>query len=60
MAQGRSALTPANNYAVGYRVYFGYDGPEIVLLLIAGTKKTQQRDIQQAKAIWIDYKERNS
>ena len=28
------------DYAVGYRVYFGYDGPLIVLLLIAGTKKT--------------------
>jgi putative addiction module killer protein len=39
----------------GYRVYFGKDGERLVILLIAGTKKTQPRDIGAAKQFWRDY-----
>jgi putative addiction module killer protein len=39
----------------GYRVYFGKDGERLVILLIAGTKKTQRRDIETAKQFWRDY-----
>jgi putative addiction module killer protein len=39
----------------GYRVYFGKDGDRLVVLLIAGTKKTQRRDIEAAKQFWRDY-----
>jgi putative addiction module killer protein len=39
----------------GYRVYFGKDGERLVILLIAGTKKTQRRDIEAAKQFWRDY-----
>lgn len=42
----------------GYRVYFGQDGDDLVILLVGGTKKRQQRDIDQAKALWVDYKAR--
>jgi len=40
----------------GYRVCFGRDGEALVILLTGGTKKRQQRDIEQAKALWADYK----
>ena len=39
----------------GYRVYFGKDGERLVILLIAGTKKTQRRDIETAKQFWREY-----
>jgi putative addiction module killer protein len=39
----------------GYRVYFGKDGEQLVILLIAGTKKTQRRDIETARQFWRDY-----
>lgn len=46
------------NFGPGYRVYFGKDGEEIVILLGGGTKQRQQNDIQVALDRWEDYKER--
>jgi putative addiction module killer protein len=46
------------DFGPGYRVYFGQDGQRLVILLLGGTKKRQQRDISQAKAYWRDYKQR--
>jgi len=46
------------NFGPGYRVYFGRDGARLVVLLVAGTKKRQQKDIEQAKLLWADYKAR--
>jgi putative addiction module killer protein len=40
----------------GYRVYYGIDGREIVLLLCGGDKSSQQKDIRNAKKYWKDYK----
>ena len=42
----------------GYRVYFGRSGRRVVLLLCAGTKSTQTRDIQLARCYWDDYRGR--
>jgi putative addiction module killer protein len=42
----------------GYRLYFGRDGDRIVILLLGGTKKRQNRDIATAKSFWLDYKSR--
>ena len=48
------------DWGPGYRVYFGQDGPVVVLLLCGGDKATQRRDIRQAKAYWKQYsKERD-
>ncbi len=33
----------------GFRVYFGFDGKVIVVVVAAGTKDSQQRDILTAK-----------
>jgi putative addiction module killer protein len=38
----------------GYRVYFGIDGDEIVLLG-GGDKHTQVSDIEKAKECWEEY-----
>jgi putative addiction module killer protein len=42
----------------GYRVYFGWDGQTLVILLGGGSKRRQQRDIADALACWRDYKAR--
>ncbi len=44
------------DFGPGYRVYFGKDGAEFVILLGGGTKKQQQRDIENAHKLWRDYK----
>jgi putative addiction module killer protein len=46
------------NFGPGYRVYFGKDGEQIVILLGGGTKKRQQNDICLALKRWEDYKQR--
>ena len=46
------------DFGPGYRVYFGKDGAEIVILLGGGTKKKQDRDIETARALWQAYKAR--
>ena len=38
-----------------YRVYYGWAGKEIVLLLCAGNKATQSKDIKQARQYWSEY-----
>lgn len=45
-------------YGPGYRIYYGRDGDALVILLVGGTKKRQQKDIETAKIYWIDYKAR--
>ncbi len=42
----------------GYRIYLSQIGSKIVLLLLGGIKKTQNRDIEKAKTYWIDYRRR--
>jgi putative addiction module killer protein len=44
------------NFGPGYRVYFGKDGAEIVILLGGGTKQKQQNDISLALERWENYK----
>jgi len=46
------------DFGPGYRVYFGQEGQLLMILLVGGTKKRQQRDIDRAKTYWQDYKQR--
>jgi len=46
------------DYGPGYRVYFGKDGPKLVILLAGGTKSKQNKDISDAQAAWQEYKRR--
>lgn len=43
----------------GYRVYAARVGKVVVLLLCGGDKKSQAKDIENAKAYLQDYKERS-
>ncbi len=43
-------------FGPGYRVYFGEDADNIVVLLCGGDKDSQSRDIKNAKEYWKDYK----
>lgn len=46
------------DFGPDYRIYFGKDGDQLVILLAGGTKKRQGADIVAAKANWRDYKRR--
>jgi putative addiction module killer protein len=46
------------DFGPGYRIYFGRDGEDIVILLAGGTKRRQQQDIEAARTRWVDYKRR--
>ena len=42
----------------GYRVYYGRDGNDLVILLLAGgTKRRQTRDIEAAHVLWKAYRQ---
>jgi len=44
------------HFGPGYRIYFGIDGLEIVLLLCGGDKNAQNKDIKKAKFFLEDYR----
>lgn len=44
------------HYGPGYRVYYGEDGPVIVVLLCGGDKRTQSKDIRLARRLWQAYR----
>ena len=48
------------NRGPGYRIYFGWDGKVLVILLGGGTKRRQQSDIQAALRHWRSYKARKA
>jgi putative addiction module killer protein len=48
------------DFGPGCRVYFGQDGDVLVVLLCAGDKRTQARDIATAQEYWQSYKRRRS
>jgi len=54
--EGVSALRL--DFGAGYRVYFGQDGDQLVILLAGGTKRRQEKDILLARSLWGEYKRR--
>lgn len=44
------------DYRAGYRIYYGKSGSTIIVLLVGGSKRSQDRDINKAKQYWLDYK----
>jgi putative addiction module killer protein len=48
------------DWGPGLRIYLAKDGLKLILLIGGGTKKRQQQDIDQAVALWEDYKRRKA
>lgn len=55
---GQGVIEYKLDFGPGYRIYFGRDGEQLVILLGGGTKKRQSRDIEFAQGLWKDYKRR--
>jgi putative addiction module killer protein len=53
---GAGILELRMDFGPGYRVYFGKDGEQLVILLGGGSKRRQQKDIEAAKTLWSEYK----
>jgi putative addiction module killer protein len=56
---GLGVLEYRIDWGPGYRIYFGRQGDELVILLAGGTKQRQQRDISDAARRWQEYKNKN-
>jgi len=44
------------DWGPGYRVYLAKDGETLIILFGGGTKRGQQKDIERAKALHLEYK----
>ena len=55
---GSGVLEYRINVGPGYRIYFGRNGETLIVLLGGGTKVRQQRDIEDARQLWQEYKHR--
>lgn len=43
------------DFGPGYRIYFGLETETFMILLLGGSKKGQQRDINKSKEYWKDH-----
>lgn len=55
---GEGVLELRVHWGPGYRVYFARVGELVVLLLCGGDKRTQDKDIENAKRYFNDFKRR--
>lgn len=46
------------DWGPGYRVYLAKDGETLIILFGGGTKRGQQKDIERAKSLHLEYKAR--
>jgi putative addiction module killer protein len=42
-------------FGPGYRIYFGRDGKDLIVLLLGGSKASQRQDIWRARQLWSGY-----
>jgi putative addiction module killer protein len=54
---GEGAIESRIDFGPGYRIYYGMDGDDVILLY-GGEKSTQSSDIEMARKFWKDYEER--
>lgn len=47
------------DYGPGFRIYYGIHEDKLILILMGGSKRTQDSDIKKARVYWLEWKERN-
>jgi putative addiction module killer protein len=53
---GEGVIEMKIDFGPGYRVYFGIHGENTIILLCAGDKSSQEKDIRSALDYWRDYR----
>lgn len=53
---GEGVFETKIHFGPGYRVYFGLEGSEVIILLGGGDKSFQAQDIVKAKQRWAEYR----
>ena len=57
-AVGNGVIELREDYGPGYRIYCARHGAALLVLLAGGDKRTQDKDIENAKAYWQEWKRR--
>ena len=52
---GDGVLERRVHFGPGYRIYFAWDGPKLIILLGGGDKSDQNSDITRSKGRWCEY-----
>ena len=55
-ALGQGLFELRVHFGPGYRVYYGEEGRELIILVYGGDKSTQTKDIHKAKEFWAAYR----
>ena len=53
---GQRVIELRIHFGPGYRVYVGLQGKELIVLLCAGDKSSQDKDTRKAMDYWNDYR----
>lgn len=53
---GQGVIELKIDFGPGYRVYVGLQGDKTIVLLCAGDKSSQQKDIAKSQSYWEDYR----
>ncbi len=57
---GEGVLEMRVHVGPGYRIYFGRQGDALIILLCAGDKRQQSKDIRNAQELWSHWKKLQS
>ncbi len=55
---GEGVIERRADFGPGYRIYFAWDGPMLIILLGGGDKSSQRSDIDIAKERWHEHQNR--